>query len=212
MDHESTLPAAVPRSGPGFARREFLKGTGAAVAATAIATQAAEAQEKAKQKSSKVAKGPTKISLNINGKATEVTAEPRETLLDVLRNKLNLTGAKDLGDNFTIGADTVLLDGKPVFASHKLAVECTGAKITTVESLHSATKTDPVVTAFCKHDAMQCGFCTPGFVMAVRGFLNQNPKATLDDCRKGLGGNVCRCGTYDGILHAAFEVAQKRGA
>ena len=208
MDHGSNTPSTQPaRSGPGFARRDFLKGTGAAVAATAMATQAAEAQEK--KAAGKIAKGPQKISLTINGKATNVTAEPRDTLLDVLRDQLNLTGAKDLGDHYSVGADTVLIDGKPVLASQKLALECVGQKITTVESLHTPTKTDPVVMAFCKHDAMQCGFCTPGFVMAVRGFLNQNPKATLDDCRKGLGGNICRCGTYDGILHAAYEVAQQ---
>lgn len=206
MDHDSPS-----RHGPGFARREFLKGTGAAMAATALATQSAEAQKDAK-KSAKVAAGPTKIKLNVNGKDHEVTVEPRYTLQDVLRIDLNLTGSKDICDAGCIGACTVLLDGKPVSACSKLAIECAGQKITTAESLHTPAKTDPVVTAFCKHDAMQCGFCTPGFVMAVRGFLNQKPKATLDDCRKGLGGNVCRCGTYDGILHAAFELAQKGGA
>lgn len=206
MDHESPS-----RHGPGFARREFLKGTGAAMAATALATQSAEAQKDAK-KSAKVAAGPTKIKLNVNGKEQEVTVEPRYTLQDVLRIDLNLTGSKDICDAGCIGACTVLIDGKPVAACTKLAIECAGQKITTAESLHTPSKTDPVVTAFCKHDAMQCGFCTPGFVMAVRGFLNQKPKATLEDCRKGLGGNVCRCGTYDGILHAAFEVAQKGGA
>ena len=210
MDHESPATTSQSRSGPGFARRDFLKGSGAAMAATALATQAAEAQKDAK-KPAKVSSGPTKIRLNVNGKDHEVTVEPRVTLQDVLRIDLNLTGCKDICDPYCIGACTVLIDGKAVSSCSKLAVECVGQKITTVESLHSATKTDPVVTAFCQHDAMQCGFCTPGFVMAVRGFLNQNPKATVEECRKGLGGNVCRCGTYDGVLHAALEVAKKGG-
>lgn len=207
MDHERTT--ANPPA-PGFARREFLKGTGAAMAATALAAQA-EAQPAATS-ASKIVKGSQKISLTVNGQAKEVTVEPRTTLQDALRIDLNLTGNKDICDAHCIGACTVLLDGKPVSSCSKLAVECVGQKITTAESLHTPQKTDPVVTAFCNHDAMQCGFCTPGFVMAVRGFLNQKPKATLDECRKGLGGNVCRCGTYDGILKAAFEVAQKGGA
>lgn len=211
MDHDPPLTNSPARSGPGFARREFLKGTGAAVAATALATQAADAQD-TKKKPPKVVSGPQKITLIVNGQSKELTVEPRVTLMDALRNDLNLTGCKDVCDRSSCGACTVLIDGKPVLSCTRLAVECNGQKITTAESLHSANKTDPVVTAFCKHDAMQCGFCTPGFVMAVRGFLNQHPKASLDECRKGLGGNICRCGTYDGILHAAFEVAQKGGA
>ncbi len=206
MDHDSH-----PESGTGFARREFLKGTGAAMAATALATGAAEAQV-AKPKTTKIAAGPQKITLTVNGQAKEITVEPRVTLMDALRNDLNLTGCKDVCDRSSCGACTVLIDNKPVLSCTRLAVECVGQKITTSESLHTAAKTDPVVTAFCKHDAMQCGFCTPGFVMAVRGFLNQKPKATLEECRKGLGGNICRCGTYDGILHAAMELAQKGGA
>lgn len=198
------------RSGPGgFHRRDFLRGSGAAVAATALATQAAEQQAAAQEQAKKIAsKEPQKITLHVNGKDQSVTVEPRVTLMNALRNDLNLTGCKDVCDNAVCGACTVLVDGKPVYSCTKLAIECTGQKITTVESLHSATSTDPVVTAFCKHDGMQCGFCTPGFVMAVRGFCNQHPGASVDDCRKGLGGNICRCGTYDGVLKAAFDTAK----
>ena len=211
MDHDSRFENPPARSGPGFARREFLKGTGAAMAATALAAQAAEAQD-AQKKPPKVQAGPQKIALTVNGHGHEITVEPRVTLMDALRNDLHYTGCKDVCDRSACGACTVIIDGKPVLSCTRLAVECVGQKITTVESLHTAEKTDPVVTAFCKHDAMQCGFCTPGFVMAVRGFLNQHPEATIDECRKGLGGNICRCGTYDGVLHAALEVAQKGGA
>jgi aerobic-type carbon monoxide dehydrogenase small subunit (CoxS/CutS family) len=134
------------------------------------------------------------------------------TLLDALRNDLNLTGCKDVDDNTASGADTVMIDGKPVLASSRLAIECQGMKITTVESLSKGDKYDEVIEGFVKHDAMQCGFCTPGFVMATRAFLNKNPKATLEDLRKGLGGNICRCGTYDGITKCVLEIAKKGGA
>ena len=200
----------LTRSGPGgFHRREFLKGTGAAVAATAVATQVAEQQAEAQEQATKVAAAaPQKVTLNVNGKDVALTVEPRVTLMDALRQDLNLTGCKDVCDRTTCGACTVLIDGKPTYSCARLAIECQGQKITTVETLHSATSSDPVITAFCKHDGMQCGFCTPGFVMAVRGFCTMHPGASLDDCKKGLGGNICRCGTYDGVLKAAYETAQ----
>uniref|UniRef100_A0A7C2P3U6 (2Fe-2S)-binding protein n=1 Tax=Schlesneria paludicola TaxID=360056 RepID=A0A7C2P3U6_9PLAN len=198
------------RSGPGgFNRRDFLKGSGVAVAATAVATGVVEEQAEAQEQRRKVAPAePQKITLNVNGKMETVTVEPRVTLMDALRDHLNLTACKDVCDRSVCGACTVLIDGKPVYSCTRLAVEVQGQKITTAESLHSASGTDPVVTAFCKHDGMQCGFCTPGFVIAVRGFCNEHPKATFDDLKLGLGGNICRCGTYDGVLKAAYEVAQ----
>lgn len=198
------------RSGPGgFNRRDFLKGSGVAVAATAVATTAIEEQAEAQAERRKVAPAePQKVTLNINGKTETITVEPRVTLMDALRDHLNLTACKDVCDRSVCGACTVLIDGKPTYSCSKFAVEVQGAKIQTAESLHSATSTDPVITAFCKHDGMQCGFCTPGFVMAVRGFCNQHPKATMDDLKLGLAGNICRCGTYDGVLKAAYEVAQ----
>lgn len=198
------------RSGPGgFHRRDFLKGSGAAVAASAFAAQTAEQQAAAQEQGSKVStKEPQKITLTVNGKPQTLTLEPRVTLQDALRNDLNLSGLKDVCDKSVCGACTVLLDGKPMLSCTKLAIECQGMDIKTVETLHSTAATDPVVTSFCQHDGLQCGYCTPGFVMAVRGFCNLNPGASLDDCKKGLGGNLCRCGTYDGVLKAAFETAQ----
>lgn len=201
------------RSGPGFNRRDFLKGSGAAVAATAVATAVEEsvAQEKKAAKNLIAAK-PGPVKLEINGKAHTVSVEPRVTLLDVLRNDLNLTGAKEVCTTTNCGACTVIIDGKPVYACAKLAVECVGKKITTVEGLGDGTNVDDVVKCFVKHDATQCGYCTPGFVVATRAFLNANPGAGMDAIRKGLGGNICRCGTYDGIAHAALECAGKKGA
>lgn len=199
------------RNGPGFNRRDFLKGSGAAMAATAMATSGEQTQAQDDQRSN-VAAGPTKITLNINGQDYTLVLEPRVTLLEALRNDLNLTGCKDVDESTASGADTVIIDGKAVMASSRLAIECQGKKITTVESLRHGNEADEVIEGFVKHDGLQCGFCTPGFVMATRAFLNQNPKASLDEIRKGLGGNICRCGTYHGITQCALEIAQKGGA
>ena len=194
------------KPGSGVSRRQFLKGSGAAAAATALATGTSltEAEER---KGPKVASGPTKITLVVNGKSHSVTVEPRTTLLEALRSKLDLTGAKPVSDDGSSGASTVILDGKPVTAATVLAVACVGKKIVTVESL-GGKKLDAVPQAFIKHDAEQCGFCTPGFVVAVRAFLNKNPKATEAQIRAGLNGNICRCGTYANIIKAAVDVVK----
>lgn len=195
-------------SGSGFNRREFLRGSGAAVAVTALATsdQGAVAQDAAK-KNVASAKA-SEITLSVNGKDHKLTLEPRVTLLDALRDDLNLTGCKDVCDTTNCGACTVLIDGKPTYACARLAVECVGKKVTTVESLATD---DPVIAGFVKNDALQCGFCTPGFVMATKAFCDKNPGAKLEDVRKGLGGNICRCGTYAGITACAMQLVQKGG-
>lgn len=196
------------RSGTGFDRRSFLKGSGAAIAATAIATQSEEAAAQKKAQNSVVA-GSQTITLNVNGKEMKVTVEPRTTLLDALRNQLDLTGAKHVEDqDYVTGADTVMIDGKAAYAGKTLAVAVKGKKITTVESLVDGDKVDEVVSGFVQHDASQCGFCTPGFVVATRAFLNAKPNASLEDIQKGLGGNLCRCGTYQGITQCALQIAK----
>jgi xanthine dehydrogenase YagT iron-sulfur-binding subunit len=190
----------------GFNRRAFLQGSSAAAAATALA--GGPGLVKAKEATTKiVAPGLKPITLNVNGKNHQVQAEPRMTLLEVLRNQLDLTGAKPVSNDGSTGASTVIVAGKPVSASTTLALDCVGKKITTVESLGGA-KIDPVPTAFVHHDAMQCGFCTPGFVLAVRAFLDRNPSASEADIRAGLNGNLCRCGTYANVIQAALEVVQ----
>jgi xanthine dehydrogenase YagT iron-sulfur-binding subunit len=204
------MPDQAPssRERSAFNRRDFLKGSGAAVAATSLV----EAQREARAAEEKVVAGATKLTLNVNGKDVEVSVEPRTTLLEVLRYQLNLTGAKDLEDVSVDGADTVMIDGKATYAGTVLALQAKGKKIRTVESLRSSDKLDPVVSCFVKHDAMQCGYCTPGFVVATRAFLDKHPNATLEEIRAGLGGNICRCGTYDGITKCNLELAQKGGA
>jgi xanthine dehydrogenase YagT iron-sulfur-binding subunit len=175
-----------------------------AVSAATLGEQAASAQNQ----QPKVVSGATEVTLNINGEDRKVSVEPRTTLLDVLRNNLQLTGCKDLQDVHVDGADTVMIDGKATYAGTVLAVSAAGKKIRTVESLRQGDKVDPVISGFVKHDGMQCGYCTPGFVMATRAFLDSKPGATLEEVRKGLGGNICRCGTYDGITKCALELAK----
>jgi aerobic-type carbon monoxide dehydrogenase small subunit (CoxS/CutS family) len=208
---EKQIPTPTPEQRPPdgqFNRRDFLRGSSAAAVATALATSGSEAQAQQKPKANVVSAAPQKITLNVNGKDHEVTAEPRTLLLTVLRNQLNLTGCKDIDERDAAGADTVIIDGKPVLAGSRLAIECVGKKIRTVESLRNGDKIDEVITGFVKHDAMQCGMCTPGFVMATRAFLDKNPNATLEQIQAGLGGNICRCGTYDGITKCALELAK----
>ena len=197
-----------PASGSGFNRRDFLKGSGAAVAATALVNEATEAQAQDK----KVASGPVDVTLNVNGKQQTLKLEPRTTLLDALRDDLNLTGCKEVCDTTNCGACTVMIDGKATYACTRLAVEVQGREVKTVESMRQGDNCDEVIDGFVKHDALQCGFCTPGFVVATRAFLDKNPDASLEEIQKGLGGNLCRCGTYNGITACALELAKKGGA
>jgi xanthine dehydrogenase YagT iron-sulfur-binding subunit len=192
----------------GYSRRAFLKGSGAAAAATALAGgPGLIAQE---QKATTLVAGLTTVTLDVNGQPHKVQVEPRTTLLEALRYGLNLTGAKPISADGSSGGSTVFLDGKPVQASTVLAIECVGKPIQTVESLGGA-KLDAVPAAFAHHDASQCGFCTPGFVMAVKAFLQKNPKATEAEIRSGLNGNLCRCGTYANIIPAVLDVVKGAG-
>jgi xanthine dehydrogenase YagT iron-sulfur-binding subunit len=192
----------APDPPSGFSRRDFLRGSGAAAAAATIhqQTTAALAQEKGKT----VAAGSQSITLNVNGKDQQVKVEPRTTLMEALRYQLDLTGCKPVCTDGSSGAATVLVDGKPMQANTMLAMQAQGKKITTVEGLAN----DAVPKAFADCDAQQCGFCTPGFVVGVRAFLNSKPKATEEEIRKGLNGNLCRCGTYANVIQAAIKVVK----
>ena len=189
-----------PGSESGFSRRDFFRGSGALAAATALQ----QSTEAAQNQGPDVVDGETSFTLNVNGKDHKVKAEPRTTLLDVLRYQLDLTGAKPVSSDGSSGASTVFVDGKPMTASTILALQAKGKKIQTVESLAD----DEVPKAFVEYDAEQCGFCTPGFVVAVRALLNNKPNASEAEIREGLNGNICRCGTYANIIHAAVSIAK----
>ncbi len=206
-DNEVTQP-------DGISRRGFLKGVGAAGVATGLAHELHELHGTPNVAEAQTAVGPGEvpITLNVNGKDMKTNVEPRVTLLDALRNRLDVTGAKKVCDRATCGACTVMMDGDVVYACTVLAIEAQGHKIVTAEGLGTPEKLSATQAAFVDHDALQCGFCTPGFMVATTAFVRDNPKATLDEVRAGLGGNLCRCGTYMGITAAAYEVAQKGGA
>lgn len=187
----------------GFSRRDFLRGSSAVAAASALHAQQAEAQQAG---GATIVRGATPIELNVNGQSRKVTVEPRTTLLEALRYQLDLTAAKPVCTDGSSGAATVLIDGKPMQANTLLAVACVGKKIETAEAF--AAKPDAVCKAFVEYDAQQCGFCTPGFVVAVRAFLDKNPKASDAEIRAGLNGNICRCGTYANIVQAAIAIVK----
>ena len=187
----------------GFSRRAFLQGSGAVAAATALQSQSAEAQ----QTGAEIVHESKTIQVEVNGKAQEIKVETRTTLLDMLRYQLDLTGAKPVSGDGSSGASTVWVDGKLVMASTVLAITCDGKKVKTAESL-GGDRPDPVPKAFAEYDASQCGFCTPGFVVAVRAFLDKNPDATEAEIRQGLNGNLCRCGTYANIVQAAVALVK----
>jgi xanthine dehydrogenase YagT iron-sulfur-binding subunit len=142
------------------------------------------------------------LTLDVNGEKMTTQVEPRVTLLDALRNYLDVTGCKRVCDRGTCGACTVMVDGKPVYSCTMLALEAEGKKIKTAESLIDGRKLDAVPAAFAKHDAQQCGFCTPGFVVAMRAAFDKNPNATPDEIEEALSGNICRCGTYQQMRDA----------
>jgi xanthine dehydrogenase YagT iron-sulfur-binding subunit len=155
--------------------------------------------------------GPGKIplQLDLNGHKTEVCIEPRATLLQVLREELDLTGTKNACELGECGSCTVHLDGRAHYACLTLAVEAVGRRITTIEGLApSDGSLHPLQAAFVEHDGLQCGFCTPGQVMAAAALLRQNPHPTPEEIRAGLAGNTCRCGAYPKIFEAVARAAQ----
>ena len=153
--------------------------------------------------------GPAKtpIQLRVNGLSHHLLVEPRRTLLDALRHDLGLTGTKKSCDEGECGACTVLVDGQTAYSCLMLAIECQDAEITTIEGLLEAGQLHPIQQAFIDQDASQCGFCTPGQVLAVKALLDEVPDPSEDQIRDAISGNLCRCGTYPKIVAAASAAA-----
>jgi xanthine dehydrogenase YagT iron-sulfur-binding subunit len=192
----------------GVSRRDFLRGAGVAVSGSVIISEAAVLPAAAEGSAQILGPGETQVTLRINGQTRQLNIEPRVTLLDALRNRLNITGSKRVCDRATCGACTMLLDDRPVYSCTVLAIEAQGHDVTTIEHFSEGGKLHPMISAFVENDAQQCGFCTPGFVMACIAFLKTNPNPTMEEVEKGLGGNLCRCGTYWGIRHAVLDAAK----
>ena len=195
--------------GSGLSRRNFLKVSGISLSVPLVMGHRVIKVFGAEVKVFGPGKVP--IQLTLKGKSLSAQVEPRVTLLDALRNELDITGAKRVCDRGTCGACTMIVDGKPVYSCSVLAIEAQGKSITTVEGLMQGENSHPLQQAFIDNDAQQCGFCTPGFVVASKAFLDKNPNPTPEQVQKGLGGNLCRCGTYVGVRAAVVQAAQKGG-
>ena len=198
-----------PRKPEALSRRDFLRGASVAVSSGILTVQttiAAAPPDEAEF----VGPGEVPVTLRINGRNHELSLEPRVTLLDACRDRLDITGAKRVCDRATCGACTMVIDGKPVYSCTVLAIEAQGHNVETIEGLSRNGQLHPVMAAFVDHDAQQCGFCTPGFVMACKAFLDKHPHPTGEQVEKGLGGNLCRCGTYMGVRGAVLQAAGSR--
>jgi xanthine dehydrogenase YagT iron-sulfur-binding subunit len=183
-------------------RRAFLKTVSASsVAAGVLSPSMGDAQTAP----AAVGPGDVPIQLAIDGKTHTLKVEPRVTLLDAMRTRLNITGQKRVCDHGSCGACTVLMDGRTIYACSVLAIEAQGKPIRTVASLGSGTVLHPVQQAFCDHDGLMCGFCTPGFVVAAAALLDKTPHPTPAQAKAALDGNICRCGTYTRLLEAVLS-------
>lgn len=175
-----------------------------AISKVAVAAQSVESLDDQKL----IGPEPVKVVLQVNGSRQELDIEPRVTLLDALRNRLPLTGTKEVCDRATCGACTVLVNGQPVYSCMKLAIEMEGQEITTIEGLGEPKNLTPIQRAFVECDALMCGYCTPGFVMSLTALFSAKKNPTLEEIKKACSGNLCRCGTYPHIFKAAQRVAE----
>jgi xanthine dehydrogenase YagT iron-sulfur-binding subunit len=197
-----------PENFGAHSRRTFLKSLGTVAATAATAQVKSVAAELEKVNAEKVV-GPeaVPVTLKVNGEKLMLMLEPRVTLLDALRNYSSLTGAKEGCDRASCGACTVLINDAPVYSCQKLAIEAQGVEITTIEGLAKDGKLSKVQAAFVEKDALQCGYCTPGFVMSVTALLKKNFHPTAADVKHACAGNLCRCGAHPHIIQAALKAA-----
>ncbi len=183
-------------------RRDFFKTVGVGSIATAVVAGVRDAEA---QGPAPVGPGDVPITLTINGRRHQLQVEPRVTLLDAMRTRLDITGQKRVCDRGACGACTVIIEGRTYYSCSMLAIEAQGRNIRTVDGLANGNALHPVQQAFCDNDGLMCGFCTPGFVMATVALLERNPNPTPDQAKKALDGNLCRCGTNIGVLKAALS-------
>lgn len=197
----------VPKKpGRNVSRRGFIRGMGLGSGALGSVVLKEPAHAESQPPAGKLlGPGPVFITLTVNGKPRKLTVEPRVTLLDSLRDQLDLTGAKATCDRGTCGSCTVLMNGKAVYACSVLAIDAQGKNIQTIESVPAS---DPLIAAMVRHDATQCGFCAPGMVLAAKALLARNSNPDETQIAAGLGGNLCRCGAYMPIRKAVLEASR----
>ena len=194
----------------GITRRDFLKSTGAAITSVAVPNAGLGAAEKPAALGTKEnAVGPDSvaISLNVNGLERAVKIEPEATLAEVLRGPLNLTGTKIGCDRGACSACTVWVDRVPVASCMMLAVDVGERKVVTIEGLAHGDRLHPVQSAFIAHDALQCGFCTPGLVMSCAALVESKHSPSSEDVKAAISGHLCRCGTYPHVIAATLDAA-----
>ncbi len=199
------------QTGGGVSRRQFLKGMGTGVVGSAfIPVLSVVEPARTAETNVEALAAPIVVTLQVNGKAHRLTVEPRTTLLTVLREQLQLTGAKPVCERGECGACTVLIEGKPVNACMVLAIDVEGKEIVTVEGLAKGKELTVLQKSFAEKDGLMCGFCTPGFVVAATALLKEKgAQLTLEEVKEGLAGNLCRCGTYPKIFEAVLNAAQQ---
>jgi xanthine dehydrogenase YagT iron-sulfur-binding subunit len=194
-----------------FSRRAFLKGLGGSAIGTAVISTGLVKSDPAAAYSPELtgSRGKSTITLKVNGKNYRAEVEHRETLAEVLRDQLGLTGTKIGCDRGECGACTVIIDGRNMYSCSQLAVWMQGKEILTIEGLAKGDKLDPLQEAFIEHDGPQCGFCTSGQIMSGKALLMKNAKPDEVQTRRGLSGNLCRCGNYNREVAAVLAVAAK---
>jgi xanthine dehydrogenase YagT iron-sulfur-binding subunit len=203
---------ADEKKGTKVSRRSFLKGLGGGAIGTAVISTGLIKADSAQAYTPETAAGARNkatLNLKVNGKSYRVEAEHRSTLAEVLRDQLGLTGTKIGCDRGECGACTVIIDGRNMYSCSQLAVWMQGKEILTIEGLAKGDKLDALQDAFIEHDGPQCGFCTSGQIMSGKALLMKNPKPTEAQARRGLSGNLCRCGNYNREVAAVLAVAAK---
>ncbi|MEO5936098.1 MAG: (2Fe-2S)-binding protein [Terriglobales bacterium] len=200
-----------PPNNSAVSRRAFLKGAGMTAAGGAVLDSGLLAQTGA---SGPKVMGPdaVTIALRVNGAVKQVAVEPRTTLADALRNSLDMTGTKVVCDRGSCSACTVWLDSMPVNSCMTFALDVGERGVTTIEGLAKGGQMHPLQAAFVAHDALQCGYCTPGMVMSCAALLERKANPTLDDVRQATSGNLCRCGTYPKVFAATLATAKSRAS
>ncbi|MEM5787129.1 MAG: (2Fe-2S)-binding protein, partial [Syntrophobacteraceae bacterium] len=204
-DHPEDKPGKARK---GITRRTFLTSMGVGALGVGGTGELLAALPGAEQAVVVKADETTRVNLLVNGNRHSLLVEPRSTLLYVLREQLGLTGTKVGCERGECGACTVLINNAPRYACLTLAMECESAEIVTLEGLMKGEELGPVQQAFLEHDAFQCGYCTPGQIMAVEGLLRKKPDPTPGEIQKGVSGNLCRCGAYPHILKAARRAGE----
>jgi aerobic-type carbon monoxide dehydrogenase small subunit (CoxS/CutS family) len=205
MPHKRDRSVAAEEAG--LSRRDFLKGVGVSTAAAAAGTVAPRLHAETVP----LVKGIREavIQTEINGKQYRLAVKSHWTLLEVLRRELGLTGTRKTCDRASCGACTVLLDGKAVYACTLLALEADKRRVTTIEGLADGDTLHPIQEAFVREDALQCGFCTPGMIMASKALLDRNPHPSVAEVKEGLAGNICRCSAYTKIVKAVTSATPR---